>query len=112
MKLLIRSLVVLLISISVVSAADTPAAQAVSVPRPSKLPAAARLRLAGSGVFVMQVDMASGKVTSVHVQKSTGQPLLDRSAIQAFQNWRFRPGTVRRVVAPITFTADQVVGRY
>ena len=81
-------------------------------PRPDKLPEAAREHLAGSGLFVINVDMASGKVKSVQIEKSTGHALLDRSAIQTFQKFRFRPGTVRRVVAPISFTARSHVGQY
>jgi TonB family protein len=105
----------ILLLLGVIACASAQAADnslALYAPRPDKLPEAARLRLAGSGVFIMGVDMATGKVKSVQIQKSTGHALLDRSAIQAFQKWRIRPGTVRRIVAPITFSAAQNVGRY
>ena len=94
------------------SGAENPLAQVAYAPRPDKLPEAAREHLAGSGLFVINVDMATGKVKSVQIEKSTGHALLDRSAIQTFQKFRFRPGTVRRVVAPISFTARSHVGQY
>ena len=35
---------------------------------------------------------------------STGAQILDNAAISAFSQWRFRPGTVKKVRLPITFT--------
>jgi TonB family protein len=81
-------------------------------PRVTKLPEASRRHLAGTGVFVVEVDEASGKVTAVKVQQSTGERLLDASAIEAFQKWRFRPQIVTRVKIPVTFTANSDVAQY
>jgi TonB family protein len=94
------------------SADDKPKAQLLSAARPVKLAEASRLHLAGTGIFVMHMDITTGKVTSVEIQKSTGQQLLDRSAVQALQKWRFTPGAVRRVVVPVSFTASDDVGKY
>jgi TonB family protein len=74
---------------------EKPEALALPAPRPVKLPEASRLHLAGSGVFVIQVNRASGKVTSIELEKSTGHKLLDSSAIHAFQQWRCKPGQFR-----------------
>ena len=112
MKRLLTLLLILMFAYTTAYAAERAAANVLVAPRPDKLPEAARLHLSGSGVFVMNVDAATGKVKSVEVQKSTGQPFLDRSAIEAFKRWRFRPGVVRRYVAPITFRANSISGSY
>jgi TonB family protein len=43
-------------------------------------------------------------VSSVTVQMSTGVKELDRSCLEAFQQWRFKPQSVTKVTIPITFT--------
>jgi protein TonB len=60
--------------------------------------------ITGSGVIVVDVDSASGNVTSASVAQSIGNPVLDNAAVGAFRQWRFRPGTVSKVRIPITFT--------
>jgi TonB family protein len=109
MTRLLSLLVTVMIVYTTAYAAD---ASVLVAPRPDKLPEAARLHLSGNGVFVMNMDTATGKVKSVEVQKSTGNSLLDRSAIQAFKRWRFRPGGVRRHTAGITFRSDSLYGSY
>ena len=59
-------------------------------------------RLTGSGLVVMEIDEKTGWVTSAKMQKRTGNKLLDNAALEAFRQWRFRPG-IRRVSCPITF---------
>jgi protein TonB len=79
-------------------------ALAISSPRP-EYPYEARSRhIMGSGVCVVSVDTASGSVTDASMAQSTGNPILDNSAVSAFRHWRFRPGTVSKVKIPITFT--------
>jgi TonB family protein len=90
----------------------TQRALAEVAPRVTKLPEASRRHLAGTGVFMVEVDKASGKVTAVKVQQSTGERLLDASAIEAFQKWRFRPQIVTRVKIPVTFTANSDAAQY
>ena len=87
-------------------------ALALAAPRPIKSAEASRRHLSGSGVFVLEIDKASGKVASVKTQKSTGQPLLDASAIQALRQWRCKPGTVSRIKIPVTFTPTEDAARY
>jgi protein TonB len=77
---------------------------ALSAPRPEYPYEARRQRLTGSGVAVLLVDPASGSVTSVSIARSTGSAILDNAAISGFKRWRFKPGTVAKVSAPITFT--------
>jgi TonB family protein len=66
-----------------------------------------RVRSAGAkriGVCMVSVDRASGRVTEASMEQSTGDPTLDESAVNAFQKWRFKPGTVSKVRVPIEFT--------
>ncbi|MEY2576851.1 MAG: hypothetical protein QOF80_2338 [Verrucomicrobiota bacterium] len=62
-----------------------------------------RARIGGTGRFRMNIDFNTGKVTSVTVVKSTGSDGLDREAIFALRQWRFKPGKARQVEMPITF---------
>jgi TonB family protein len=79
-------------------------ALAISAPKPV-YPYEARSRhITGSGVCVVSVDVSSGAVTDASMAQSLGNPILDNSAVSAFRQWRFKPGTVSKVKIPITFT--------
>ena len=65
---------------------------------------ARRSHLTGRGVLVGQVDIKTGVVTSVRMEKSTGYKILDDAALEAFRQWRFRPGTIRKFRTPINYT--------
>jgi periplasmic protein TonB len=79
-------------------------ALATYAPRP-QYPYEARSRhITGSGVCVVEVDTASGSVTSASMASSIGNPILDNAATSAFRQWRFKPGSVSKVKIPITFT--------
>ncbi|PYJ94262.1 MAG: hypothetical protein DME54_11925 [Verrucomicrobia bacterium] len=70
-----------------------------------KYPARARSPgVTGIGVCIVSVDPASGSVTGASMEQSTGDPTLDKSAVNAFRKWRFKPGTVSKVRIPIEFT--------
>jgi TonB family protein len=56
-----------------------------------------------NGVCILSVDPASGRVTEASMEQSTGDSTLDKSAVKAFQKWRFKPGTVSKVRIPIKF---------
>jgi len=72
-------------------------------PRPV-YPSEVRARhITGSGVCVLEIDPGSGKVTGVSMTQSTGNPILDDSAVRTFRKWRFKPGTVSMVRIPIEF---------
>ena len=83
-------------------------ALAISAPRPTYPYEARARRVTGSGVCVVTVDAGSGAVTDATMAQSTGSPILDNSALSAFRNWRFRPGTVSKVRIPITYTLSGV----
>jgi TonB family protein len=80
-------------------------AQALYAPKPP-YPYEARSRhLTGSGVCVLTVDVASGRVTDATMAQSIGNSILDNSALSTFKQWKFKPGAVApRVKVPITFT--------
>lgn len=77
---------------------------ATHAPRPEYPYEARRLGLTGSGIVKIEVDPESGRVTSARMDPSTGHAILDKAATDAFRLWRFKPGLVRRVRSPITFT--------
>lgn len=70
-----------------------------SSPQP-KLPAN------GKAEALIDFDYGSGKVTAVHIVKSTGVAKLDKSMVQEFMRWRCRPHTYTRVKVPVTFTVE------
>jgi periplasmic protein TonB len=79
-------------------------AVAIFAPKPD-YPYEARSRhVTGSGVCVVNVDVASGNVTDATMAQSIGSPILDNSTVSAFRRWKFRPGTVSKVKIPITYT--------
>ena len=79
-------------------------AVAISAPRPDYPYEARRAGVTGAGVAVLEVDVATGKVTSAFMAQSTGSTILDGAALGAFRQWRFKPGTIRMVRIPIRFT--------
>jgi TonB family protein len=81
---------------------------AINEPRPPYPEFARKHGFGGSGVFVLHVDVNTGRVRHVEIEQSTGVPLLDRSAVTTFERWKFRPHTVAdKVRIPITFTPPQ-----
>lgn len=64
---------------------------------------ARRAHITGSGVVAIEID-PTGKVVSCHMDPSTGNVELDRAALIAFRQWRFKPGTFPRIKIPIRFT--------
>jgi TonB family protein len=78
-------------------------ALALSAPWP-KYPSAARQNgITGDGVALMMIDSRRGSVTHVSMLKSTGNASLDDAAMRSFRRWRFRPGSISRLKAPVTF---------
>ena len=85
---------------------DLDLAIATKAPRPEYPYEARRTRLTGTGIVKIEVDAPTGRVTSVRMDPSTGHAILDQAAIEAFREWRFKPGMVSRVRTPITFTVS------
>ena len=59
--------------------------------------------ITGSGVCVMSIDTATGKVTSATMAQSTGNAALDKITTDTFRRWRFKPGTLSQVRVPISY---------
>ena len=89
----------------VVTPLSLPAAQtmAVSAPLPEYPYQAKRANITGSGICIMTVDSASGKVTDAMMAQSTGDAILDKVTTNTFRRWRFKPGTVSQVRVPIDY---------
>src|SRR5689334_3122213 len=68
--------------------------KAIYTPQPVYRPEWAKQGLTGKGVVLVTVDKQTGKVTGARMLESTGNKLLDGSALQAYSQWRFQPGTV------------------
>ena len=74
---------------------------------------ARRNHITGRGIAVMKIDRATGRVTSCHMEQSTGSDLLDNAALDAFREWRFKPGgAIDAVRVPIMFTMNGVFTDY
>jgi len=92
--------------------ADRPATMSISsakalaiyAPRPDYPREARSHSITGSGVCVVSVDPGSGSVTDVSMAETTGNAILDKSAVSTFRTWRFKPGKVSKVRIPIEFT--------
>jgi TonB family protein len=78
-------------------------AMAVNAPLPEYPYQAKRANITGSGVCVMSVDTASGKVINAMMAQSTGDGILDNVTINTFRKWRFKPGTVSQVRVPVDY---------
>lgn len=65
---------------------------------------ARRAHITGRGVVALKIDTLTGKVVSCEMDPSTGNVELDAAALQAFRQWRFKPGTFPRIKIPVRFT--------
>jgi TonB family C-terminal domain len=77
---------------------------AIYAPRPEYPHLADFSRPEGTGLFICQIDVKSGQVTSVSIAKSTRHASLDRATVDCLRRWRFTPGACSRVKIPITFS--------
>lgn len=106
-KSFLLSLLLCFLSVNTATAADTLVMKAMlsttSRPMPHYPEEAERKKIMGGGVYVMKVNPA-GLVTAVQITQSTGSSILDNAAISAFTRWRFKPGSVSSVKAPVAFS--------
>lgn len=72
-------------------------------PRPPYPPLS--IELGEAGVVMLQVSVSvDGRASDVQLARSSGFPRLDRAALQAVRNWRFRPAM--RGNEPVAHTYD------
>lgn len=69
----------------------------VSAPRPYYPSEAVRLDLRGRGIFRLHADLRNGVVKKVEIEQSTGKPILDKAAVDAFQKWFFKAPLLRQL---------------
>jgi TonB family protein len=69
-------------------------------------PDAVRLKQGGSGVFILFLH-PDGTVKAVNVYKSTGSGSIDAQTKRTLLTYRFKPGTIRTQVFPVTFVAPR-----
>jgi TonB family protein len=81
------------------------APKAIFTPRPEYREEWAKRGLTGKGVVLVTIDKQTGKVTAAEMLQSTGNKLLDGSALEAHSRWRFDPRTVTvpQLKIPIAF---------
>ena len=77
--------------------------EAVYTPMPVYRPEWAKQGLIGKGVVLVTIDKETGKVTGARMLESTGSQLLDGAALQAYSQWRFKPGPATQLRIPIEF---------
>jgi TonB family protein len=94
----------LIVLLALASHPSAHAQSAIRAPAPI-YPLECRARgITGSGIVLATVDKKTGTVIGARMLKSTGNKLLDGSALESLSRWRFKAGTVSQVQIPINFT--------
>ena len=83
--------------------AQQPPPKAIYTPKPVYRPEWAKQGLTGKGVVLLTIDQQTGNVTGARMLQSTGNKQLDGTALEAYSQWRFQPGTGSQVKIPIEF---------
>ena len=97
-----RTLTILSFVSANADAEPTGRATPVYTPQPRYPAAAYQHGLGGSGILECNLR-PDGTVVSVTVVRTTGYGILDKAAISAFQQWRFKPGASKTVRIPVNF---------
>jgi TonB family protein len=67
---------------------------AIYTPQPVYSAYARGRRITGNGLFILRIQIQTGRVKDVQIAHSTGSELLDSAATRALQQWRFKPGAL------------------
>lgn len=71
-----------------------------------QLPRAALVQCqSGTGVFVVEINYASGIPDSVRMVKTTGCPVIDQAVLATLYQWRFMPHAIWKAIFPVSFDA-------
>jgi TonB family protein len=78
-----------------------------------KYPYEARVhKITGRCVVRMKIN-AGGSVEKAEIGKSSGSPILDRAAVDACKQWRFKPELgIHRAIVPISFVPWETTFRW
>jgi TonB family protein len=76
-------------------------------PRAGYPEAAQKAKLTGSGLYELQINKG-GTTTAVAIVKSSGSAVLDQAARSAFLKWRFKPGVLRSIRVPVSWSVNRV----
>ncbi|MBA3831813.1 MAG: TonB family protein [Chthoniobacterales bacterium] len=74
-----------------------PSELTLSAPRPAFPSEAAQRDLRGYGIFRLHTDLRNGVVRRVEIERSSGNPILDKSAVTAFTKWYFKAPLLRQL---------------
>jgi len=58
--------------------------------------------LRGSGMYRLDLDLSTGRVSKITIIKSTGSSILDAASTKAFRLWVFKPGKWKEITIPTT----------
>jgi len=72
-------------------------------PRPEYPLQSRALGVVGKGDFLLRFDYDTGHVKEVHIVKSTGSLLLDKSTIDSLRQWKAKPRSIHQLFVPIGF---------
>ena len=56
----------------------------------------------GDGLFRLDINLKTGRVSQIRIIKSTGSAILDRASTGAFSRWVFTPGKWSAMIIPTT----------
>jgi len=56
----------------------------------------------GEGLYRLDIDLKTGRVSRTTIIKSAGSPILDRASTWAFNRWVFTPGKWSAMIIPTT----------
>jgi TonB family protein len=79
---------------------------ALSSPGPGYPQEAQTSKIAGSGLYELQLDK-SGMPKSVVIVKTSGSVVLDKAATTTFRKWRFKPGIFISVRVPVAWSVNR-----
>ncbi|PYK23761.1 MAG: hypothetical protein DME59_16045 [Verrucomicrobia bacterium] len=56
----------------------------------------------GDGLYRLDIDLKTGRVSRIRIVKSSGSAVLDRASTWAFSRWVFTPGKWSAMIIPTT----------
>lgn len=67
--------------------------------------------ITGDGLYRLDMDLSTGRVSKVTIVKSTGSAKLDDASTGAFTRWVFRPGKWKEIIIPTSVRTKWVATR-